>query len=232
MTEKITCPKCGGSTPDARFCKHCGEPLDSCLACGARVSSDSKFCTECGTELTQEGTVAESEAGPKAYARYGPSLIPRHILLEEEVPLFETRPVLWLHLMAPIVFIILGLGILGSVYSHFHFKELLYACGGVSFLGAVWAIMAWLRWRYTIYAATSRRILRQTGIIAKSYVDCPLNSVQTIHLDISIWGRINGFGTVRVAGPGTQIEWENIDDPKEAHRLLNEILEQYKRKGI
>ena len=229
MAEEIVCPKCGGLTPDARFCKHCGEPLHTCVSCGAKISSDSRFCTECGLELSPAETTLEGKAGPKAYARYGPSLIPRDILIEGEEPLFETRPVLWLQLMPPIVFIIVGVGILVSVYFHFHIKEILYGCGGFFLLGALWALLAWYRWRHTIFAATNFRVLRQTGLVNKSYVDCPLRGVQNINLDISMWGRINGFGTVRISGGGVEIDWESIDEPREAHRILNEIVEQYRR---
>jgi hypothetical protein len=176
-------------------------------------------------------TILEGEAGPKAYARYGPSLIPRDILIEGEEPLFETRPVLWLQLMPPIVFIIVGVGILVSVYFHFHIKEILYGCGGFFLLGALWALLAWFRWRHTIFAATNFRVLRQTGLVNKAYVDCPLRGVHNVNLDISMWGRINHFGTVRILGSGVEIEWESIDEPREAHRILNEIVEQYRRQS-
>jgi membrane protein YdbS with pleckstrin-like domain len=229
MAEEIACPKCGSLTPDARFCKHCGEPLHACPSCGAKISSDAHYCTQCGAEIKVAGTTLEGEAGPKAYASYGPSLIPRDILIEGEEPLFETRPVLWLQLMPPIVFIIVGVGILLSTYFHFHAKEILYGCGGVLLLGALWGLMAWHRWRHTIFAATNFRVLRQKGLVKKSYVDCPLRGVQTIRLDVSVWGRINHFGTVRISGGGVEIDWENIDEPRDAHRILNEIVEQYRR---
>jgi membrane protein YdbS with pleckstrin-like domain len=232
MPEKIICPKCGKSTPDARFCKHCGEPMHSCIACGAKISGDSRFCTECGIELAPDQACALTEAVPKAYARYGPSLIPKDLLIEGEEPIFETRPVLWLSLMPPIAFIIVGVGILVSIYLRFTVMGILYGCGGIAFLGIVWALMGWLRWRYTIFGATSRRVLRQMGIVSKTYTDCPLYAVQNVYLDISVWGRINGFGTVRISGAGIQIAWENIDDPKEAHRILSEIVEQYRRQKI
>ena len=232
MTEHIICPKCGKSTPDARFCKHCGEPMHSCIACGAKISGDSRFCTECGIELAPDQTGALTEAVSKAYARYGPSMIPKEMLIEGEEPIFETRPVLWLGLMPPIAFIIVGVGILVSVYLPFRANWMLYGCGGVAFLGIMWALTVWLRWRYTIYAATTRRIMYQTGIVDKIYLDLPLAGVANIYLDVSVWGRFNGVGTVRISGAGTEIIWEGIDDPREAHRLLNQIVDQYRRQRI
>jgi ribosomal protein L40E len=232
MAEEIVCPKCGGLTPDARFCKHCGEHQHTCVSCGAKMSIDARYCTECGIELTQADKVLEVEPGPKAYARYGPSLIPRDILIEGEEPLFETRPVLWLQLMPPIVFIIAGVGILIAAYFPFGVTGILYGCGGVFLVGVLWALLAWYQWRHTIFAATNFRVLRQTGVSNKTYMDCPLRSVHNINLDISTWGRINHVGTLRISGGGVDIEWESIDEPREAHRILNQIVEQYRRQTL
>ena len=227
MTDTITCPKCGGVTPIAKFCKHCGEPLHGCLYCGARIASDSRFCPECGMETTFPKSKSETAAVQLAHARYGHSMIPKGILFTDEVPLFETRPVLWLTLMPPIVFIIVGIGILISVYLKFDYREILYACGGVAFAGLLRLLLAWLNWRTVVFAATNRRILRLTGAVGKNYLECPLRSVQNITLDISVWGRMNGFGTLRITGGGTEIEWENVDDPRETHRVLNEIVDKH-----
>lgn len=97
-------------------------------------------------------------------------------------------------------------------------------------LGIPWVLFLWLRWRYTVYAATNRRVLCQTGIISKSYVDCPLGKVQTVYLEVPIFGRINNFGTVRVATAGearVEIEWKNVKEPMNAQRILNEIIDKF-----
>lgn len=227
MADTITCPKCGGVTPVAKFCKHCGELLHGCLYCGAKIASDSRFCPECGMETAFPRAKSEAETSQLAHARYGRSMIPKSILFTDEVPLFETRPVLWLKLMAPIVFIIVGIGILVAVYFKFDYRELLYACGAIALVGLMWLMLAWLNWRNIVYAATNRRILRMTGSVGKNYLECPLRNVHNISLDISVWGRMNGFGTLRITGGSTDIEWENVDDPRETHRVLNEIVNKH-----
>ena len=229
MADNVVCPRCGKSTPDARFCKHCGGALYACLACGAKVTTDCKFCPECGSELPLMPASAEGEASPKAFARYGKSIIPRDLLIEGEEPLFETRPVIWLKLMPPIAFTLIGVGILVAIYFSLHIKEVLYGCGGIGLVGILWAFLIWLNWSHTIYGATSYRIMCQSGVIERSYLDCPLAGVSNIFLNMSVWGRLNGFGTIRIVGAGTEIIWEDIDDPKEAHRILNELVELYRR---
>lgn len=48
-----------------------------CPKCGAEISEYYNFCQACGAKLQQEKIGAVSEAEPKKYVRYGPSLIPR-----------------------------------------------------------------------------------------------------------------------------------------------------------
>lgn len=50
--ESTVCRYCGGDLPLAlaHFCPHCGQNLDvaTCIACGADVEADWKFCVVCG----------------------------------------------------------------------------------------------------------------------------------------------------------------------------------------
>ncbi|MEE8469759.1 MAG: PH domain-containing protein [Dehalococcoidia bacterium] len=134
--------------------------------------------------------------------------------------------------MGPIFLIIVVLVVVITAYVTFNAKEILYVLGAVLLFGAPWIFLKWLQWRYTIYAATNRRILCQTGIISKSYVDCPLDKVQTVYLEIPIFGRMNNFGTVRVATAGevgVEIEWINVREPMKTQRALNEIIQKYGR---
>ncbi|MCK5786939.1 MAG: SPFH domain-containing protein [Candidatus Sabulitectum sp.] len=48
----VTCPSCGKSVPDGKFCPECGKTLaESCPACGKPIPIGSKFCPECGEKL-------------------------------------------------------------------------------------------------------------------------------------------------------------------------------------
>lgn len=48
-----TCPSCGKSVrADAKFCDHCGQPLDVvCAKCGTKLRPGAKFCDNCGTTI-------------------------------------------------------------------------------------------------------------------------------------------------------------------------------------
>jgi membrane protease subunit (stomatin/prohibitin family) len=50
-----TCPACGANlSANAKFCSECGKPLPTnkfCSNCGAKVGTNAKFCPECGEKL-------------------------------------------------------------------------------------------------------------------------------------------------------------------------------------
>jgi membrane protein YdbS with pleckstrin-like domain len=183
----------------------------------------------------------------------GQAVIPAEALASGEHTVYGTRPLLWSLLIGPTGVIILGLSIIAvsgfaarlelepyfallelEPYSARDVVQLILAVIrftgiAVSLAGLVRILITWLRWRYTIYAITDRRILRQTGIIGKSYVDCPLGKVHTIYLDIPILGRIFGFGTIRVATAGAAwigMQWDGVGQPRKAQQVLNELIQQ------
>lgn len=54
-TIRASCPKCEAPlSTNAKFCPECGEPLkraSHCSECGAKLSPGAKFCADCGTKV-------------------------------------------------------------------------------------------------------------------------------------------------------------------------------------
>jgi uncharacterized membrane protein YdbT with pleckstrin-like domain len=89
----------------------------------------------------------------------------------------------------------------------------------------------WLCWRSTIYAATHRRFLRQTGVFSRCHIDCAIWNIQTSHLQVPLLGRIFNFGTIKVftsSKDSFELRWEGINKPAEAYRKLNMIINNFK----
>ena len=179
------------------------------------------------------------------------SLLPQDIFIDGEQPLFESRSLLWPLLTRPVIYLIVGLIILffmdrlppdsittflGLPSYETAIRTIIKWTGvAIIVIGALGIIIRWLHWRFTIYTATNRRILRQTGIMAKSYIDCSFSKIQTLHMRIPLLGRIFGFGTIKLATSGTvstEIQWENLKNPKYAYRRLNEIIENYRQTSL
>lgn len=52
-TKQTICPQCGKPAGEGKFCNNCGASLSliECSRCGAKNSSASRFCGECGNRL-------------------------------------------------------------------------------------------------------------------------------------------------------------------------------------
>jgi membrane protein YdbS with pleckstrin-like domain len=179
------------------------------------------------------------------------SLLPHEIFTDGERPLFESRSILWPLLARPVIYMIIGLLIL-LLMNRIPLNSLTALLGEPSYetiirtiikwagvavlaLGGLGILIRWLYWRSNIYTATNRRILRQTGIIAKSYKDCTLNKIQTVHMHIPLLGRIFSWGTIKLSTAGTvstEIHWKNLKNPKYAYRRLSEIIEEYQQNEL
>jgi len=174
---------------------------------------------------------------------------PKEMLTTGERPLYEIQPLLWPYLARPSLLIIIGIVIavfaqriqldfLSDIEELVSLTLITSIIGWIgmalSCIGLLTIIIKYLRWKSTVYTITNRRILRQTGIISKSYIDCYLSKVQTLYLTIPFLGRIFNFGTISMATAGTNVaemQWECVRHPRNTRRILNETIEQYGRDG-
>ena len=195
-------------------------------------------------ERTEQQTSSEIELNDPPKTQ-----IPQEMLTTDEHPLYEIRPLLWPYLARPSLVIIVGvliavfapripLDILSDIEEWVELSLISSILGWIGIavigIGALSMIARVLRWRFTAYTITNLRILRQTGILARSYVDCSLGKVQTLYLRIPMMGRLFKFGTICMATAGTnttEIRWEYVRQPKDTHRILNETMAKYGREG-
>ncbi|MFC2063073.1 PH domain-containing protein [Chloroflexota bacterium] len=174
----------------------------------------------------------------KKNTSYGGSTLNKAILTEGEQIIFETRPLIWPHIFTTLVWFVIGLiitilpfsGLLAGVPDWILLEAIAWFGGSIMLISAIVMIVRILEWRYTAFALTDKRVLRQKGIVARSYVDCTLNRIQNMYVDISMMGRLLGYGTVRIAAAGTagiEIRWEGVRDPLGVQRQINEAIEDY-----
>jgi uncharacterized membrane protein YdbT with pleckstrin-like domain len=69
-------------------------------------------------------------------------------------------------------------------------------------VGIPLAIYEWLRLRAIVLGVTTHRVVRKTGIVSRNTEEIRLTAIETVDLHQSTWGRILGFGDVRVTGRG------------------------------
>jgi membrane protein YdbS with pleckstrin-like domain len=70
-------------------------------------------------------------------------------------------------------------------------------------IGLVFLVMAYVRYKSTELAVTSRRIIVKHGFISRQTIEINLNKAESIQVDQGVLGRMFDFGTLIISGTGT-----------------------------
>ncbi len=81
--------------------------------------------------------------------------------------------------------------------------------GIVLALGLLAFLLAWFERAIVELAVTNHRVIYKKGFIRRHTVEMNMDKVETVNVDQTLWGRILGFGTIRVLGTGQGIETLN-----------------------
>jgi len=86
------------------------------------------------------------------------------------------------------------------------------------------AIYEWLRLRTIEHGVTNKRVIYKRGIVSRHTEEMKLGSIETVEIDQGVWGRILGFGDVKVTGRGiSDVLLRTIDDPMEVKRQIEGV---------
>lgn len=71
---------------------------------------------------------------------------------------------------------------------------------------------------------TNKRVVLKTGVVGRKTEEMKLEAIETVEINQSIWGRMLGYGTVKVTGRGESIiVFENIDEPLKVKRTIESV---------
>ena len=86
------------------------------------------------------------------------------------------------------------------------------------------ALYEFLRLKFTEQGVTNKRVVLKRGIISRKTEEMKLASIETVEINQGVWGRIFGFGTVKVTGRGiSDVVFKGIADPMEVKRQIESI---------
>lgn len=82
-----------------------------------------------------------------------------------------------------------------------------------------------LRWRTEHFVISNYHVFFRTGIVSHRQHQIPLANVQNIETDVSLWGRLLGYGSLIVESAADQpLEFENVASIGKVQATLNQLI--------
>ena len=89
----------------------------------------------------------------------------------------------------------------------------------------VWVLGRYLRWTTTNFVVTSERVVFRVGVLAKRGIEIPLQRINTVFFNQSIFERMIGAGDLMIESAGERGQ-ETFEDIPRPARVQNEIYRQ------
>ena len=94
-------------------------------------------------------------------------------------------------------------------------------------VSAIWLLMRYLQWVTTHFVITSSRVVFRTGVFAKSGIEIPLERVNNVNFNQSIFERMLGAGDLLIESGGEdgQSRFADIKHPDQVQGLIHAQME-------
>ncbi|MBL0355626.1 MAG: PH domain-containing protein [Chitinophagaceae bacterium] len=104
----------------------------------------------------------------------------------------------------------------------------------ITLVAAIYPIYEYLNWKNNLWCVTSLRVVDESGFFSRYSKESPLEKINNVEYDQSIWGRIFGFGSVDIqtAAELGETTYEMIHHPKLLKDTITHAQEEYKKMQI
>ena len=102
-----------------------------------------------------------------------------------------------------------------------------FVCLALILVSALWLVIRYLQWATTNFVITSDRVIFRHGVIAKSGIEIPLERVNSVHFNQSIFERILGAGDLLIesGAEGGQQRFTDVKNPDRVQNLIHSQME-------
>ena len=99
-------------------------------------------------------------------------------------------------------------------------------------LTAIWLVIRYLNWLTTNFVITSNRLIFRHGVIGKSGIEIPLERVNNVNFNQSVFERILGAGDLLIESGGEdgQQRFTDIRHPAQVQNLVHAQMEGHFQK--
>jgi uncharacterized membrane protein YdbT with pleckstrin-like domain len=152
---------------------------------------------------------------------------PRRLLIEGEDVVLDLRPH-WIALVGPIlvaVLVVIGLSVALVGAPARGAGRTIVVWGAVivaALLLVVYALPRVIAWATSIFVVTTDRIIHRRGLIAKSSMEIPLEAINDVRFEQSVFERMIGAGSLVIesAGERGRQVFADIRHPEEVQREI------------
>ena len=104
----------------------------------------------------------------------------------------------------------------------------------ITLIVAVYPLYEYLSYRSNLWCVTNLRVVDETGFLSRHSKESPLDKINNVEYDQSLWGRLFGFGDVDIqtAAELGETTYELIHHPKLLKDTITHAQEEYKKNQI
>ena len=101
-------------------------------------------------------------------------------------------------------------------------------------LTALYPLFEYINWKSNLWCVTNLRVVDETGFFTRYSKESPLDKINNVEYDQSLWGRIFGYGNVDIqtAAELGETSYQLIHHPKLLKDTITHAQEEYKRMQI
>jgi uncharacterized membrane protein YdbT with pleckstrin-like domain len=126
---------------------------------------------------------------------------PTKLLIPNEEVVLDLRPHWWF--LTPRALLAVVLLVVGFVaYANDVWGPIEGLLGIVLLVAVVWFLMRLAKWATTEFVLTNKRVIYRYGVFAKNGKEIPLDKINTVFFDQTIFERMIGCGTVAMESAG------------------------------
>jgi uncharacterized membrane protein YdbT with pleckstrin-like domain len=148
---------------------------------------------------------------------------PQKLLNDGEQVALDLRPHWWY--MAEPTSALVGSILLGVVALQIDVTVLKYLTAALLLFCLAWFGIRYAKWSTTNFVVTSDRVIHRYGVVAKHGIEIPLERINTVFFNQSIFERLLGAGDLGIESAGERGA-ETFEDVRKPAIVQNEIYRQ------
>jgi membrane protein YdbS with pleckstrin-like domain len=100
----------------------------------------------------------------------------------------------------------------------------------VAVAGVLYWLLRYSSWKVNLWAVTNFRVIDEAGLLTHFAKESPLDKINNVSYDQTVWGRLFNFGHVEIqtAAEAGATDYYNVNHPKRLKDLITAAQAEYK----